>query len=58
MANSDMDCMGVCFGNYTEYCEIEIEADSKTIDIPLSVNNGSAVSTILIENKSNGNRKR
>ena len=53
-----MDCMGVCFGNYTEYCEIEIEADSKMIDIPLSVNNGSAVSTILIENKSNGNRKR
>ena len=50
--------MGVCFGNYTEFCEIEIEADSKTIDIPLSIYNGSTVSTILIENKSKRNRER
>lgn len=28
VANSDMDCLGVCFGNYTQDCAIEMHSDS------------------------------
>ena len=33
-ANSDMDCLGVCFGNYTTNCDIHLTTHS--LDIPMT----------------------
>ena len=29
--NSDMDCMGVCFGSYTGECRVEMRAENSTL---------------------------
>ena len=48
-ANSDLDCLGVCFGNYTENCLLEMRLNSTEIDAIIDLTKSETETIVQFE---------
>ena len=48
-ANSDMDCLGVCFGNYTENCLLNLKMNLTEIDAIIDLTKSETETTVQFE---------
>ena len=48
-ANSDLDCLGVCFGNYTENCLLDMRMNSTEIDAVIDLSKGKTETIVQFE---------